>query len=175
VTAAQWLEYALTVGTSSVVSRKREKFDMERLPRWLMAMALLCAVMTVGGTADAEPDATLPTMASEKILAELAKTDLDAVAGEAAKYMGSDASGSLKNNFASIKNLGQSQYTDLVYSRDYGQTEKDMIYKIDFDKAFAFVRFTWHVDNGNWHLIHLQYKTENDLPFPSGWEHIYPK
>ena len=76
---------------------------------------------------------------------------------------------------ASIKDLGQSQYSELLYSRDFGKTEKDIIYKIDFDKAFAFVRFLWHVDNGNWHLVHVAYKTEGGLPFPSGWEHIYPK
>ena len=33
--------------------------------------------------------------------------------------------------------------------RDFGKTEKDIHLKIDFDKAFAFVRFLWHVDNGN--------------------------
>ena len=33
----------------------------------------------------------------------------------------------------------------------------------------------WHIDNGNWHLVHVAYKTEGGLPFPSGWEHIYPK
>jgi len=24
-------------------------------------------------------------------------------------------------------------------------------------------------------LIHVAYKTEGSLPFPGGWEHIYPK
>lgn len=142
---------------------------------WLIAAGFVCAAVGAATRAEAEPDAGLPARASEQILADLANTDLDAVAGKAAKYMGSQASENLKNNFASIKNLGKAQYTDLLYSRDYGKTEKDMIYKIDFDKAFAFVRFTWHIDNGDWHLIHLQYKTENDLPFPGGWEHIYPK
>jgi hypothetical protein len=89
--------------------------------------------------------------------------------------MGEDVAGRIANSFASIKNLGNSQYTELVYSRDYGTKEKDIIYKIDFDKAFAYVRFLWQIDNGDWHLVYLTYKTENDLPFPSGWEHIYPK
>jgi hypothetical protein len=122
----------------------------------------------------AAPDDTIPARASERIVAELSRADLDAVAAETAKYMDSDAE-RLKNSFASIKDLGKSQYSDLVYSRDWGKTEKDVIYKIDFDKAFAFVRLLWHVDNGEWHLTHLNYKTENDLPFPGGWEHIYPK
>jgi hypothetical protein len=60
-------------------------------------------------------------------------------------------------------------------TRDYGKTQKDIIYKINFQKAFAFVRFLWHVDSGNWQLVHLGYKTEGGLPFPHGWEHIYPR
>lgn len=135
-----------------------------------MTLALLLAT-----AAQAEPDATVPPRVSEKIVAELAKLDLEAVSSDAVKYMGEHAGEDLKNSFASIKNLGPSQYTDLVYQRDYGKTSKDFIYKIDFKKAYAYVRFVWEVDNDSWHLIHLQYKTDNDLPFPAGWEHIYPK
>lgn len=62
-----------------------------------------------------------------------------------------------------------------MYSRDYGKTEKDIIYKIDFERAFAYVRFLWQVDNGKWRLINISYKTENSLPLPAGWQHIYPK
>jgi hypothetical protein len=131
--------------------------------------------MATAGEAQPAPDAAIPAKASEQIVADLARADLNAFAVDATKYMTPDASDRLKNNFASIKDLGQSQYSELVYSRDYGQMEKDIIYKIDFDKAFAFVRFLWHVDNGNWHLVHIAYKTEGGLPFPSGWEHIYPK
>jgi len=141
----------------------------------LVAAAAGIALTTLAAPADAEPDGNLPTRISEKIVADLAHADLEATSADASKYLGQNSAENLKNSFAAIKNLGQSQYSDLVYARDYGQTEKDMIYKIDFDKAFAFVRLTWHIDNGNWHLVHLQYKTENELPFPSGWEHIYPK
>lgn len=123
----------------------------------------------------ADPDPAMPAKISDEIVADLAKADLDAVAAKTKKYMGDDVAERIRNSFASIKNLGNSQYTELVYSRDYGTKEKDIIYKIDFDKAFAYVRFLWQIDNGDWHLVHLTYKTENDLPFPSGWEHIYPK
>lgn len=136
---------------------------------------LALTVLIMSAAARAEPDPSVVTRISEKILADLAIADLDSAAADAGKYMGSNVGENLKNNFASIKNLGKSQYTDLVYSRDYGKTTKDFVYKIDFDKAFAYVRFLWEVDNGDWHLIHLQYKTDNDLPFPTGWEHIYPK
>jgi hypothetical protein len=105
----------------------------------------------------------------------LSRADLDAVARDSAKYMGQDVADRIKNNFASIKDLGKSQYTEMVYSRDYGKTGRDFIYKIDFDKAFAYVRLLWNIDNSDWHLTHLGYKTEGELPFPSGWEHIYPK
>ncbi|MGH7092440.1 MAG: hypothetical protein ACREFB_02760 [Stellaceae bacterium] len=151
------------------------KEHMRRLSYRLTAAGLAVAGILFAGAAFADPDATIPAKASAQIVADLAHADLDALATDAGKYMGASASQRVKNNFASVKDLGPSQYTDLVYSRDYGQTEKDIIYKVDFEKAFAFVRFLWHVDNGQWRLIHLAYKTENALPFPEGWEHIYPK
>ena len=145
-----------------------------------MRRLVQCAIITgvilaAAGSAHADPDPALPGKASEKILADLANADLDATSADSAKYLGKNAAEQLKNSFGSIKNLGKSQYTEQVYARDYGRTTKDMIYKIDFEKAFAYVRFTWQVDNGDWHLVHLGYKTENELPFPAGWEHIYPK
>ena len=123
---------------------------MRRSALLLMAAGFVLAAATAVGAAQAAPDATIPAAASERIVGDLAHADLNAFAVDAAKYMAPHASDRLKNNFASIKDLGQSQYSELVYSRDYGQMEKDIIYKIDFDKAFAFVRFLWHVDNGTW-------------------------
>jgi len=148
---------------------------MRRPALLLTAAGFVFAAATVAAVAQTGPDATIPAKVSERIVADLARGDLNAFAASAAKYMGPEASERIKNSFASIKDLGQSQYSDLVYSRDYGQMQKDIIYKIDFDKAFAFVRFLWHVDNGNWHLVHVAYKTEGGLPLPGGWEHIYPK
>ncbi len=148
---------------------------MQRFAHLLAATALVVAAMAVTQVAQADPDASVPTRISERIVGELARADLDAVANESTKYMGPNVADRLKNSFASIKDLGKSQYTELVYSRDYGQTGKDIIYKINFDKAFAFVRFLWNVDNGDWSLSNLAYKTEGELPFPSGWQHIYPK
>ena len=143
--------------------------------RWACRATIASVILATAATARAEPDASIPSKISEKIVADLARADLEATSADSAKYMGQNAADNMKNSFASIKNLGQSQYTDLMYSRDFGQTSKDMIYKIDFDKAFVFVRFTWQVDSGNWRLVHLQFKSENELPFPTGWEHIYPK
>jgi hypothetical protein len=81
----------------------------------------------------------------------------------------------LKDVLQLVRGLGQSQYTDLVYARDFGRTEKDVIFKIDFDKAFLFIRYLYHVDNGAWRLIHIHLKTENEDPFPKEWAHIYPR
>jgi hypothetical protein len=148
---------------------------MRRLALRLSAAGLALAAASTAGAAQPAPDPAIPAKASERIVADLARADLDAVAADTAKYMGGAAAERIKNSLASIKDLGQSQYTDFIYARDYGQTEKDIIYKIDFDKAFAFVRLLWHVDNSNWHLVHLNYKTEDELPFPKDWEHIYPK
>ena len=141
---------------------------------WSLTLSIFVSLAAVA-PALADPDPAMPAKVSDQIVADLAKTDLDALAAKTKKYMGEDVAGRIANSFASIKNLGNSQYTELVYSRDYGTKEKDIIYKIDFDKAFAYVRFLWQIDNGDWHLVYLTYKTENDLPFPSGWEHIYPK
>ena len=148
---------------------------MRRLAHALIAAGYVFAATIGVGAAQTGPDETIPGKVSERIVADLAAADLDAFAADTSKYMTPDSANRLKNNFASIKDLGQSQYSELVYSRDYGKMEKDIIFKIDFDKAFAFVRFLWHVDNGKWHLEHIAYKTEGGLPFPSGWEHIYPK
>lgn len=148
---------------------------MHRFLKGCAAAIIAVTVAYHGGAAKADPDAGLPGKVSKELTDQLARTDLDAVADITAKYMGGTVADRLKNSFASIKDLGKSQYDDLIYSRDYGQTEKDIIYKIDFAKAFVFVRFLWHLDNGNWRLIHINFKTENDLPFPAGWEHIYPK
>jgi len=143
--------------------------------RIFSASTIVLALTLAAGAAQADPDATIPIRISEKIVTELAKIDLDAVSADATKYMGQQAGENIKNNFASIKSLGTTQYTDLVYERDYGKTGKDIIYKIDFTKAFVYVRLVWNIDSGDWHLTHLTYKSDNDNPFPAGWEHIYPK
>ena len=113
--------------------------------------------------------------ASAEITNDLARRDLDAAAEAASRLMPGNSAEKLKDVFQLVRGLGQSQYTDLVYARDYGRTEKDVIYKIDFDKAFLFVRYLYHVDNGAWRLAHLHLKTENEEPFPKEWVHIYPR
>ena len=148
---------------------------MRRVAHWLISTLFVLVAALIGGPAQADPDAAVPAKVTERIVADLSRADLDAVASETKKFMGETAADRIKNNFAAIKDLGKSQYTEQVYSRDYGQMEKDFIYKIDFDQAFAYVRVLWQIDNGDWRLIHLAYKTENELPFPAGWEHIYPK
>lgn len=112
---------------------------------------------------------------SGDITDQLAHRDLDGAAQAAAALMEGTSAEKLKDVFQLVRGLGRSQYTDLVYAHDYGKTEKDVIYKIDFDKAFLFVRYLYHVDNGAWRLIHIHLKTENDVPFPKEWVHIYPK
>ena len=113
--------------------------------------------------------------ASAEITGLLARRELDAAAEAAARLMDGTSAAKLKDVFQLVRGLGQSQYADVVYARDYGRSEKDIIYKIDFDKAFLFVRYLYHVDNGAWRLIHIHLNTENEQPFPKEWVHIYPK
>lgn len=140
-----------------------------RLPA--IAASLLC----LAGAAVAQPAPFDALTASSAIVNDLARQDLDAAADAAARLMETMSADRLRSTFRFVKDLGPAEYTDLAYARDYGRSEKDLIYKIDFAKSYLFVRFLYHVDNGAWHLIHITLKTEDELPFPREWTHIYPK
>jgi hypothetical protein len=145
-------------------------------PGRLAAAASLALALTWAAAAQqATPDNFDAVGVSGEIANQLARRNLDAAAAAASKLMEQSSADKLKGVFQLVNGLGQSQYTDLVYARDLGRTEKDVIYKIDFDKAFLFVRFLYHVDNGAWRLIHVHLKTENEEPLPKDWVHIYPK
>ncbi len=137
-----------------------------------VAAALLLADAAVAQPALDNFDAL---RASADITNQLVRRDVDGAAQAAAGLMEGPTVAKMKDVFQLVRGLGQGQYADLVYARDYGRTEKDIIYKIDFEKAFLFVRFLYHVDNGAWRLIHVHLKTENDEPFPKEWTHIYPR
>jgi len=137
-----------------------------------VALALLLAATAVAQSALDNFDAF---RASAGITDQLVRRDADGAAQAAAALMEGPTAAKMKDVFQLVRGLGQGQYADLVYARDYGRTEKDIIYKIDFEKAFLFVRFLYHVDNGAWHLIHINLKIENDEPFPKEWTHIYPR
>jgi hypothetical protein len=137
-----------------------------------VALALLLAGAT---TAQPRLDTFDASRTSADITNQLLHHDVDGAAQAAASLMEGPTAAKMKDVFQLVNGLGQGQYADLVYARDYGRTEKDVIYKLDFAKAFLFVRFLYHVDNGAWHLIHINLKTENDEPFPKEWTHIYPR
>ena len=60
-------------------------------------------------------------------------------------------------------------------SRDWGKTEKDVIYKIYFRKNNVFfIRYLYHIDDGQWRLTHFDINTEQNLALPREWTHIYP-
>ncbi|HEX4172569.1 MAG TPA: hypothetical protein VHY82_08830 [Acetobacteraceae bacterium] len=137
-----------------------------------VAAALLLAGAAVAQPAPGGFDAL---KASGDITNQLARRDIDGASQEAAALMEGPTASKMKEVFQVVRGLGQGQYADLVYARDYGRTEKDIIYKVDFEKAFLFVRFLYHVDNGAWRLIHVNVKMENDEAFPKEWVHIYPR
>jgi hypothetical protein len=142
--------------------------------RLFVPAALLCLLAAHAG-AQPSPNNFDAVAASAEITNDLAKANVDAAATAASRLMEATSAEKLKDAFQIVRNLGQAQYADLVYARDYGRSEKDIIYKIDFSKAFLFVRYLFHIDNAGWRLIHLQLKTENEQPFPKEWVHIYPK
>jgi hypothetical protein len=135
------------------------------------AAASLC--LTTATAAQPAPFDALA--ASSVIVNDLARQDLAAAAAAASQLMEATTADRLKGTFRFVSDLGAAQYTDLVYARDYGRSEKDVIYKIDFAKAFLFVRLLYHVDNGAWRLINIRLNTEDELPFPREWTHIYPQ
>ena len=137
----------------------------------LAAAASLC--LTAATAAQPAPFDALA--ASSVIVNDLARQDLAAAAAAASQLMEATTADRLKGTFRFVSDLGAAQYTDLVYARDYGRSEKDVIYKIDFAKAFLFVRLLYHVDNGAWRLINIRLNTEDELPFPREWTHIYPQ
>ena len=139
--------------------------------------SLAVAVLLLAGAAVAQPalDTFDALRASADIANQLMRRDVDGAAQAAAPLMEGPTAATMKDAFQLVRGLGRGQYTDLVYAHDYGRTEKDIIYKIDFEKAFLFVRFLYHVDNGAWRLIHINLKTENDEPLPKEWPHIYPR
>ncbi len=141
--------------------------------RLIAAAASLCLVLPVA--AQQTTDSFDAVKASAEVTNLLARRDLDGAAEATSRLMEDNSPEKLKGLFQVVRGLGQGQYTDLVYARDYGRTVKDIIFKIDFDKAFLFVRYLYQVDNGAWRLTHIDLKTEGELPFPKDWPHIYPR
>ena len=123
------------------------------------------------------PDATIdPLKIAAEITDHLCRLDTDAAAAEAGKYSSEVMGTVLKSSFQVVRQFGECQYKDLLYSRDYGQMEKDIIYKISYEKQFAvFIRYLFHVFKGKWLLSHIDLQDERDLPLPRQWQHIYPK
>jgi hypothetical protein len=134
---------------------------------WLVLSAVSASSQSSTGPFDA-------VSASAEITNDLARRDVDSAATAALKLMEVGTVEKLKDSFRIALGLGQGQYADLIYARDYGKSEKDIIFKIDFDKSFLFVRYLFHIDHGVWRLIQIHLKTEDEEPFPRDWVHIYP-
>src|SRR5262245_19582609 len=130
--------------------------------RWLFALAAASPLLASPAGAQPTVDPFDAVKVSGEITAHLTRRDLAAAAAVAGRLMDPSAAEKLVDVFQLVRSLGQGQYSDLAYVREYGRTEKDVIYKINFDKAFLFVRYLYHVDNGAWRLIHIHLKTENE-------------
>jgi hypothetical protein len=136
------------------------------------AVVAICLAVPARAQSVQAFDATRP---SAQITSLLAQRNIDAAVAAAAPLMPGTTADKLRDAFGPAREFGQSHYIDLVYARDYGRSGKDLIFKIDYDRAFMYVRFIYHVNNGAWQLIHIYLKAENDLPFPKDWTHIYPQ
>lgn len=117
-----------------------------------------------------------PTIAvSEEITRRMAAKEVDATLTGIVNATKSPAvADALRGPLQGLDGLGNSQYSERVYVRDYGRTTRDIIYKINFDNNILYVRYFFSVDKGEWRLMHFYFQTENSLPFPKEWIHIYP-
>ena len=91
---------------------------------------LAASLLVTGGQATDTFDAL---KASAEIANDIANHDPDAAAAAASRLMEATSPDKVKDAFRIARDLGHAQYADMVYARDYGRTEKDIIYKIDFD------------------------------------------
>jgi len=144
----------------------------------LRRLALAAAAslgLAAAAAAQPAPDSFDAVKASAEISNLIARRDLDAAVEAATRLMDGATAAKIRDALDVVRSLGPAQYTDLAYARDIGRTEKDIIFKIDFAKAFLFIRYLYHVDNNAWRLIRMTIKRENDEAFPKEWVHIYPK
>ena len=138
---------------------------------------LLTLGLATSGAAIAQPapDGAVAAQVSEEITHHLGRSDMDVALRSIGGAMKSEATAqSLKGSLQAIKGFGKNQYTDRVYARDYGRSNKDIIDKLNFDNSTVYVRYLFSVEEGEWRLINFAFKTETSLPFPKEWTHIYP-
>jgi hypothetical protein len=134
---------------------------------------LLVATQVAQAQPAIDPASTIAV--SEEITRRMAAKEVEAILTGIVEATKSPAvADALRAPLQGLDSLGNSQYSERVYVRDYGRTTRDIIYKINFDNNILYVRYFFSVDKGEWRLLHFYFQTENSLPFPKEWIHIYP-
>ena len=141
--------------------------------RFLLAGAL-CLGLAAAAKAQQYPDPAEAVRLSGEISELLLRRDIGQAVGKAAPST-PIAADALNNAFSQVLKLGNGQYADLIYSRLYGRTEQDIIYKVQYAGTVLFIRYLFQVEGGRWRLFNFALKTDTDAPFPKDWPHIYPK
>jgi hypothetical protein len=145
--------------------------------RTLFAGLILAAAMFVAAPSAMSQSTTEgrdPAAIADAVSKSLSRLDLDEATGMLRIYMGAAAAEKVRPLLEPFKNFGANQYTEKIYQRDFGKTTRDIIYKHNFDKAVVYSRYIFHLENNKWIVLHFAFKTENELPFPKDWQHIYP-
>jgi hypothetical protein len=143
----------------------------------LRLVVAACLVLATPQIAHAQPVVDpVPTITmAEEISGQIAQRQVEGIIAALAKSMESPSlAESLRGSLEGLAGLGNSQYVDRVYVRDYGRTTRDIIYKIAYDQNTLYVRYLFSVEKGAWRLMHFSFQTETSLPFPKAWIHIYP-
>lgn len=159
---------------------------IQTITSFVAATAISASVLVTGAPANATgatansapatyqfPDKSEALRIADEISNLLLRRDLGRAAARAAT-VASGTPEAFKTAFAGAMNVGDGEYTDVVYSRAFGNSEQDVIYKLRFQKGVVFLRFLFHVENGKWKLYNFRLKDETGAPFPRDWTHIYP-
>ena len=80
----------------------------------------------------------------------------------------------LRKSFQGFAPLGKPLYSDKIVDRSYGNSGKDVIYKIAYQQNMLFARFIIHRQRDGWTVYNFAFQTENQAPLPRAWPHVYP-
>ena len=146
------------------------------LSGFAVADVAFAQVPGLGPTVAAKPSAASEPLTTSKAVSQLvSEQSLEKAADQIGGLMGNPAArDKALTAMKPLDQFGKGQYIDRVYSRAIGTTTYDIIDKINFDRAIIYMRYTYHIEAGKWMMLNFVFKSEDKLPFPAEWVHVYP-
>jgi hypothetical protein len=142
---------------------------------WFALALVLWALLPAPCLAQAAP-MSLPQLETllEEIVGEVAAERYDEAAQKISQLGDPFRSQDLRKSFQGFGMFGKSFYFDKVVERTYGNSGRDVIYKIAYPEHLLFVRFLIHKQRENWAVYTFAFQNENQAPLPRVWQHVYP-